>query len=310
MTSPNTPLTWPPEAAQYPDNSVRAFTAAGSNLALDFHGDPTTAGLAVFSDGNHHMALEACVRAFLSDNPDVGDVFYTTTPPAPLVDALKGEGLVIGNLRISRKPDVFISPANILDNLVDAGLINKHLPFAESRGNVILVRKGNPKNITSIIDLLSDDVTVACSNPVTEKASYAVYAKAAMVLAREAGTDGNAVVEKLSTTGPNTVHSKTIHHREIPELIGAGHADAAIIYYHLALRYTRIFPGLFELVDVGEVLSGKRSSSNPTTRYHIGLITSACKWAESFVSFMQSDTAQSLYEDHGLVRLCYNHSLT
>ncbi|MDH3948930.1 MAG: substrate-binding domain-containing protein [Gammaproteobacteria bacterium] len=304
MTSSNRSLPWPQEAAQYPDESVRAFAAPGSNLALDFHGDPATAGLAVFSDGNHHMALEASIRAFLEDNPTVDDVFYTTTPPAPLVDALKGNGLVLGNLRISRKPDVFIGPGNILDELVDAELITRHEPFAESRGNVILVRKGNPKGITAVSDLLSDEITVACSNPVTEKASYAVYAEAARGLAQEAGTDGDAVVAKLSTAGPKTIHSQIIHHREIPELIGAGHADAAIIYYHLALRYTRIFPDIFELVDIGNVLSGESSAKNPTTRYHIGLVADGGKWGEHFVSFMQSNTAQSLYKEHGLLRLC------
>jgi ABC-type molybdate transport system substrate-binding protein len=304
MTLSNSPLHWPPEAAQYPDDTVRAFAAPGSNLVLDFHGDPATAGLAVFSDGNHHMALEASVRAFLAANPDVGDVFYTTTPPAPLVDALKGEGLVLGNLRISRKPDVFIGPGNILDGLVDAGLIAQHVPFAESRGNVILVRKGNPKGIASIADLLSDEVTVACSNPVTEKASFAVYAEAADGLAREAGADGEAVVAKLSTAGPKTVHSQIIHHREVPELISAGHADAAVIYYHLALRYTRIFPDTFELVDIGGVLSGKRSPANPTTRYHIGVVADGGKWGEHFVAFMQSNTVQRLYDEHGLLHLC------
>lgn len=301
MSQSNNYLNWPAEAAQYPNDTVRAFAARGSNLVLDFHGDPATAGLAVFSDGNHHMALEASVRAFLNDNPEVGDVFYTTTPPAPLVDALKGEGLVIGNLRISRKPDVFIGPDNILQGLVDAGLMTQHVPFAESRGNVILVRKGNPKGIASVSDLLSDDITVTCSNPETEKASYSVYAEAAKGLA---GENGDALVAKLSTAGSNTVHSQIIHHREVPELIGAGHADAAIIYYHLALRYTRIFPDIFELIDIGGVLSEKCSSLNPTTQYHIGLVADGGKWGKNFVSFMQSNTVQHLYEEHGLQHLC------
>ncbi len=231
----------------------------------------------------------------------MGDVFYTTTPPAPLVDALKGDGLVLGNLRISRKPDVFIGPGNILDGLVDAGFMIGHAPFAESRGNVILVRKGNPKGIHSIADLLSDDVTMACSNPVTEKASYAVYAEAASGLAQEIGADRKALLAKLSTAGPRTVHSQIIHHREVPELIGAGYADAAVIYYHLALRYTRIFPDIFELVDPGSVLSGKRSPNNPTTRYHIGLVADGGQWGKPFVAFMQGETVQQLYEEHGLV---------
>lgn len=304
MNRSNKTLAWPPEAAQYPDNTVRPFSAQGSNLVLDFHGDPTKAGLAVFSDGNHHMALEASVRAFLEINPDAFDVFYTTTPPAPLVDALKGDGLVVGNLRISRKPDVFIGPGNILDGLVDAGFINQHEPFAESRGNVILVSKGNPKNITSISDLLSDDVTVTCSNPQTEKASYSVYAETAKGLAEEVGADGNALMAKLSIAGLKTVHSQIIHHREVPELIRAGQADAAIIYYHLALRYTRIFPDIFELIDIGGTLSKERSAKNLITQYHIGIVAGGGKWGKDFVSFMQSNTAQLLYAEHGLNGLC------
>ena len=300
MNLPTTSLDWPAEAAWYPDASVRAFASAGSNLVLDFHGDPASAGLAVFSDGNHHMALEASVRAFLEANPQAGDIFYTTTPPAPLVDALKGEGLVVGNLRISRKPDVFIGPDNILDGLVEAGLMNRHTAFAESRGNVLLVRKGNPKNIGSVADLLADDVTLTCSNPVTEKASFSVYEEAICGLARMTGIAEQAVVDKLSVAGPATVHSQIIHHREVPELIASGQADAAIIYYHLALRYTRIFPEIFEFIDLAGILSAKPTANNPTTRYHIGLIAGGGQWGEKFVSFMHGETAQDLYREHGL----------
>jgi len=300
MPSTDNPLVWPQEAAHYPNDSVRKFSAPGSNLVLDFHGDPTTAGLAVFSDGNHHMALEASIRAFVNTYPDVLDVFYTTTPPMPLVDALKGNGLAIGNLRINRKPDVFIGPKNILDGLVDNNLMSQHIAFAESRGNVLLVRKGNPKSIASVADLLSKDVTVACSNPISEKASYVVYTEAAKHFAEEAGADANALIKKLSIAGPTTVHSQIIHHREIPELISAGHADAAIVYYHLALRYTQIFPDIFELIDIGGVLSGQSTNKNPTTQYHIGLVNKDSKWGELFMAFMQSKTVQALYEKHGL----------
>ena len=296
----NTYLPWPPEAAHYPEDPVRIFSAPGSNWVLDFHGDPATAGLALFSDGNHHMALEASVRAFVAENPAVGDVFYTTTPPAPLIDALKGDGLALGNLRISRKPNVFIGPDNILQGLFEANLVSRHDAFAESRGNVLLVRKGNPKGITSVADLLSDEVTLTCSNPVSETASYSVYREMAVNFARATGVDETALVDKLTIAGPRTVHSQIIHHREVPELIGNGHADAAIIYYHLALRYTRIFPDRFELVDIGGVVSGEADPKNPTTRYHIGLVADGGEWGERFRSFMLGVTAQALYRDHGL----------
>lgn len=295
-----TSLPWPPEAALYPDDSIRGFAAPGSNWVLDFHGDPHRAGLAIFSDGNHHMALEAVVRAFLSANPEVGDVFYTTTPPAPLVDALKGDGLAIGNLRISRKPDVFIGPDNILAGLADAGLVGSQRVFAESRGTVLLVCKGNPRGIASVHDLLRDDITLTCSNPRSERASFEVYEAALRNLARAAGADEAALVEKLSVAGPRSVHSQVIHHREVPELIGAGRADAAIIYYHLALRYSRIFPDVFEFIDLAGILTDRPEAGSPTTRYHIGLVGDGGEWGERFVDFMQGDTAQKLYEEHGL----------
>lgn len=273
-------------------------------MVLDFHGDPVEADLFVFSDGNHHMALEASVRAFLAGNPDVGDVFYTTTPPSPLVDSLKGNGLTLGNLRISRKPDVFIGPSDILEELTASGFMTRHIPFAESRGNVLLVRKGNPKDISSVADLLSKDVILTCSNPVTEKASFEIYKESVIRLAQSAGIDQRTIIEKLSVAGPNTVHSQFIHHREVPELIGVGLADAAMVYYHLALRYTRIFPDLFDYIDIGGVLSEHAPIKNPTTRYHIGLVTDGGQWGARFVAFMQGDEAQRLYEEHGLAPLC------
>ena len=280
-----------------------SFVAPGSNWVLDFHGDPATAGLALFSDGNHHMALEAAVRAFVEAHPAVGDLFYTTTPPAPLIDALKGDGLALGNLRISRKPDVFIGPDNIIEGLHDSGWLSEHRPFAESRGNVLLVRKGNPKKIGAIGDLLSDEVTLTCSNPVSETASYSVYREAVVNLARAAGVDEAALVEKLSVAGPRTVHSQVIHHREVPELIGGGYADAAMIYYHLALRYTRIFPDVFELIDIGGILTDQPVPGNPTTRYHVGIVGDGGEWGAEFYRFMQAEAAQSLYAHHGLAPL-------
>ena len=37
-----------------PQAAVGRFSAPGSNRVLDVRGDPDAAGLAVFSDGNHH----------------------------------------------------------------------------------------------------------------------------------------------------------------------------------------------------------------------------------------------------------------
>ncbi|HEC14556.1 MAG TPA: ABC transporter substrate-binding protein, partial [Rhodospirillales bacterium] len=173
-------------------------------------------------------------------------------------------------------------------------------PFAESRGNVLLVLKGNPKGITGIADLIADDVTLAISNPDTEKASFGIYRDTLVGLAGATGVDAKALEEMISREGAGTVFSSTIHHREIPELLADGRADVAVLYYHLALRYTRIFPETFEMIGLGGVPDGARSQANPTTRYHIGLINGGGRWGPRFEAFMLSGEARLLYERHGL----------
>ena len=227
-------LPWPVEAARAPGKGASSFSHAGSNICLDFHGDPAQARLVVFSDGNHHMALEQCVAAFLDANPDVRDIFYATTPPGPLIAALETGALHIGNLALSAVPDVFIGPGEILDKLSAAGRLESHQPFAESRGNVLLVRKGNPKGIEAVTDLMRGDVTVAISNPDTETASFTVYAETLEALASDAGLDGPALKARLSTKSERVTFSTAIHHREVPQMLADGAADVAMVYYHLA----------------------------------------------------------------------------
>ena len=76
-----------------------------------------------------------------------------------------------------------------------------------------------------------------------------------------------------------------------------------MIYYHLALRYTRIFPEIFEIVDIDDVEGNAISQGHPTTRYHIGCVGDGGDFGTAFVDFMQSSPAQQLYAEHGLAPL-------
>ena len=57
-------LNWPEERAAEGDGTP-SWCQPGSNVCLDFHGDPAAA-LVVYSDGNHHMALGECLERFLA----------------------------------------------------------------------------------------------------------------------------------------------------------------------------------------------------------------------------------------------------
>ena len=290
------PLDWPYEGATPLSGDVPRFAQAGSNLCLDFHGDPGVAQVAVFSDGNHHMALADALHAFRSRYPEVGDVFYVTTPPRVVVDAMLAGSLAIGHLRLSIRPDIFIGPANVVARLRKEGYLAEPTPLAASRGNVMLVRRGNPNQIHGLADLARPDVRMFLSNPATEAASYDIYAGTIRRLAARIGIDVSFLDGARGTTS-RVVYGESIHHREAPQCLADGHADVAIVFYHLALRYARIFPELFEFVP----LSAEGDPDQGINRVSAALTATSGPWGAELLQFLLSEEVARVYRGHGLV---------
>lgn len=292
-------LAWPPErAGALAKQALPDWFAPGSNLCLDFHGDPAGAELCVLSDGNHHMALLECLDRFARQGGGLR-VFYATTPPGPIRAMLRGGGLALGNLIIRTTPHVFISPADILDGLVAEGFMDGREAFVKNRGNVILVKKGNPKGITRVTDLARPDVTLFLSNPETEKASYRAYHETLCALG------GPDFVDRLRARG-GVVFGHRIHHREAPQAVApgpeGGEADAAMVFYHLALRYIRIFPELFEIVPLGGTAAEPQPlPGNVVGVTHKGLVDGGGKWGQAFADYLLTKEALSVYRGHGLL---------
>jgi hypothetical protein len=77
----------------------------------------------------------------------------------------------------------------------------------------------------------------------------------------------------------------------------------AVIYYHLALRYTRIFPQDFEIVPLtGSEPEPQPSENNICTTYHIGLVGDGGQWGKVFLDYMFSEKVTAVYAEHGLQR--------
>jgi len=302
MTNKHNTLSWPVEAVvQVPE--TQDWHHSGSNLCLDFHGDPCRAGLTVFSDGNHHMALEACLQAFVRQNPTVGDIFYATTPPAVLIGLMKQGSIRLGNLSLSCRPDIFIGPQNILEQLAGEGLVQMPKHFMRSRCNVLLVANSNPKEIVGIQDLLRDDVQLFISNPQTEKASFQVYSETLLNMAVEQGLPPLPFHDLLAGKTNNIVYGEQIHHRELPQAIADGQADVAVVYYHLALRYTRIFPDLFDIIPLGG--SAAEPAATPAhhlTDYAVAVVNADNPHVEPLMNHLFSELTTEIYTHHGLVR--------
>ena len=297
-----TELHWPPEEACHADTALR-WTQARSNICLDFHGDPVRARAVLFSDGNHHMALAECLQRFLLQNPAAQDVFYATTPPGVLLQWLDAGALHLGNLSLRLVPQLIISPPAVLDRLVQAGRIRAHVPYMRSRGNVLLVPKGNPLGIHSIEDLARSKARLFISNPKTESASYQVYAGTLKALALQ----GDIRLDWLdhppgAEPDARVVYGERIHHREAPQALADGRADVALVYYHLALRYARIFPEHFEFVPVGGAPEHPEPG-NLTSDFHLAIAGDGGAWGKPLYEFLLGGETTEIYARHGLSRL-------
>ena len=297
-----TELSWPREQAR-PAQAGLHWTQARSNICLDFHGDPLRAQAILFSEGNHHMALEQSLQQFLLRDPAAQDVFYVTTPPAVLREWLEAGALHLGNLRLALVPQVIISPPALLDALLQAGRIRAHAPFMRSRGNVLLVRKGNPLGIHSIADLVRSNARLFISNPRTESASYRVYADTLKALAQKAETRFDWLDRPPAADSANqVVYGERIHHREAPQALADGRADVALIYYHLALRYVRIFPDQFDFISIGGAPE-QPEPENSVSDFHLAIVGDGGAWGEALYQFLLGNETAQIYAYHGLERV-------
>ncbi len=294
-------LEWPPEQAIEMDTRSCGWSQPGSNIALDFHGNPNSAAVTVLSDGNHHMALQETLSGFVRQQAAVNDVFYVTLPPQLLIKIIKNKQLVLGNLVLPVCPDIMLSPPGVIDALSVSGELSQRVPFIKNRGNVLLVRKNNSKNITGVEDIFREDVRIFISNANTEKASHAGYRETLINVAKQKGLQSDKLKKWIDKGASQIMFGKSVHHREAPQALFENQCDVAIVYYHLALRFTRIFPGLFELIPLGgSVDNPQPGPTNVVSAVHMGLFAGCGLWGKKLYDYLQSQAVKKIYARHGL----------
>ena len=82
-----------------------------------------------------------------------GQLVLYHQPPVALAQ-IKNQSLQIGNLSATCKPSLVVATGAVIEKLEKAGYTEgPAYPLYQDRGIVILVKKGNPKNIRSVWDL-------------------------------------------------------------------------------------------------------------------------------------------------------------
>jgi hypothetical protein len=146
---------------------------------------------------------------------------------------------------------------------------------------------------------MREDIRLFLSNPDTEKASFTAYYRTLKAMAPGQTAGPGFPDDKIQQGG--VLFGKRIHHREAPQAVADDRADAAMVYYHLALRYVRIFPSLFEIVPLGGTASDPQPPpENMISATHAGLVNDGGLWGAPFLRFLSTDRASEIYSHHGL----------
>jgi phage tail protein X len=255
--TPPEPLVWPP-LAKLP-SGIRSFNGH-TDTVLDMVGRiGAPPSLVIFTEGNHLMVLlsDDIIGAFPSwakSQPQYADlnldnIVVSTLPQPILVEAIRAEGIALGNLtlEVSRRsgfyPDIFMGYPEPLRELHRRGVVESQARFfCRNRGVTLLVPKGNPLGIHGLSDVLRAGTRIALPDAGDVRAQCRAAADALL---------GKPAAEALFAAEVRSFPGRLgIMHRDLPEMVARNYADVAFTWHHLVSYWARIFPNHFEAVAV------------------------------------------------------------
>ncbi|QRP64056.1 substrate-binding domain-containing protein [Rhodanobacter sp. FDAARGOS 1247] len=273
----------PPAGLQF---SVPPFDAIA-----DLHGDIVDPQLVVFFAGNQFMVVHDLMDAFRQAHPAYRRIFVETLPPGILAKQIESGSLVMGNLRITHRPDVYTAGKGAI-----ADRQKEHGWFAETHDYArnplaILVARGNPKHITGLADLGRGDVRVSMPNPAWEGIAKQIEASY-----RKAGGEALDHTIMQAKVADGTTFLTRIHHRQSPLRVLQGASDAAPVWSTEAYFQQQILHHPVETVAIPE-------AQNAVATYTAARMKNAPheQAAKDFMAFMQSPAAAAVYRKYGFL---------
>lgn len=266
-----------------------SFAVPPFDAIADLHGDIADPQLTIFFAGNQFMVVHDLVEAFKQRHPESQRVFVETLPPGILAKQIETGSLVMGNLRVALKPDIFTNGKGSI-----AELQKQHGWFAETvdyarNPLAIMVAKGNPKHVEGLKDLGRADVRVSMPNPQWEGIAKQIEASY-----RKAGGDAldHTIMESKVKNG--STYLTRIHHRESPLRMLQGESDAAPVWSTEAYFQQQILHRPVETIAIPP-------DQNVIATYTVARMKEAPheQAAKDFLAFMASAEAQAIYRKYG-----------
>ena len=266
----------------------RVFAVPDIDNVPDLYGDIVNPDLVVFFAGNQFMVVPDLLNAFRAAHPQYHRIFVETLPPGILASQMQQGALVLSNLRIEIKPDVYAAgESRIAMMQKESSLFDTIIPYAENR-LAIMVRAGNPGNVRSLNDLGNASVHVSMPNPAWEGIARQIET----VYQRAGGQALDDRIMKTKVADGTTVLTQ-IHHRQTPIRLMQGLADAGPTWYTEAY-FQRLIGNPIDLVEIPDDI-------NFRVTYVAAALRSAphAQAARDFVTFMATPQAQAVYQKYG-----------
>ena len=277
---------WPPWS---PPPAGFNFTIQQINNVPDLHGDIVDPQLVVFFAGNQFMATAELMQAFRQEHPEVQRIFWETLPPGILARQMEQGAVIIGNLRIAIKPDIYTAGTRRIKPMQEQRLFTNVVTYARNR-LAIMVARGNPKNVLGLRDLGRADVRVSMPNPEWEGV-------AALITASYKKAGGEDLVSEIMQKKVNSggTFLTQIHHRQTPLRIMLHESDAGVVWYSEA-RFQEMIGNPLSTIEIP-------AQQNTTGVYLAGVLKSAPhpEAARAFADFLVSGKAQQIFHKYGFL---------
>lgn len=268
-----------------PPESKVQFTVPGIDNVPDLFGDINDPQLVVFFAGNQFMCIDELIGAFKKKHPQYQRVFAETLPPGILAKQIASGSIVIGNMRITLKPDVYTAGKSRIEQTLE--WFSKTQVYAKNR-LAIMVQKGNPKKVKGLQDLGRKDLRISMPNPDFEgigKRIEEAYVKAGGEALKQTVMEGKVADKSTYLT--------QIHHRQSPMRILYDQSDAAPVWY-TEVYYQKMLGHPVEMIEVPE-------TENIRSQYIAGQLKNAPhpEAAKDFMEFLVGEEAGAIYKKFG-----------
>lgn len=275
-----------------PPEGGRNFTVEGIDNVPDLYGDINDPQLVVFLAGNQYMVVPDLIQAFRTAHPKYQRIFVETLPPGVLIDQIQQGALVIGNMRVTLKPDIYATGKGRMQELQrDKQWFSELFDYARNR-LAIMTYRGNPDDISGWSDLARPGLRVCMPNPKWE----GVAANQIIPALRAAG--GEDLVTRIYSekVEEGTAFLTQIHHRQTPLWIMEAKCMAGAVWYSEAYYHAAMTQHPLSVVTVPD-------AQNRFATYTAGLMQDAPHpdAGADFMRFLHSPQAQAIYRMYGFL---------